>query len=163
MRYSPGSLVLVVGPAASDPAGFADRVVEERGVALSLTRVRALLAGRVSGGDLEERAQELLAAAVLKRLQANQSVLVGIEGLDGAERERYVRLAHGLGRPRHLIVLDVPGDQILDDERQPLNELRRRLDTGEVGAEGFQTALRLGGPAAGELKRVVFQRQATED
>jgi predicted kinase len=163
MRYSPGSLVVIVGAAAAEPARFADRVIEERGAVLSLARVRTLLAGRVSAEDIEARAQQLLLAAVLKRLQANQSVVVPIEGLDTAERERYVRLAHGVRRPSHLIVLDAPGDRILDEERQALNELRRRFDAGELGLEGFNTALRLGGPAASELKRVVFQREADAD
>jgi hypothetical protein len=163
MRYSPGSLVVVVGTAASEPARFAERVVEERGAVLSLTRVRAVLAGRLGAADIESRAPALLAAAVLKRLQANQSVVVAVDGLDGAERERYVRLAHGLRRPSHLILLDGPGDRILDHERAALNELRRRLDAGELGVEGFQTALRLGGPTAAELKRIVFQRPPAED
>jgi predicted kinase len=163
MRYSPGSLVVVVGAAASEPARFVDRVVEERSAALSLTRVRALLAGRVDADEIEPRAQELLAAAVLKRLQAGQSVALAVEGFDAAERERYVRLAHGLQRPRHLILLEAPRDQVLDEERPSMDELRRRLDAGELGLEGFQTALRLGGPALAELKRVVFQRPPRED
>jgi predicted kinase len=163
MRYSPGSLLVVVGAAAAEPARFADRVVEERGAALSLIRVRELLAGRVDESDIEARAHELLTAAVSKRLQANQSVVVPIEGFDAAERERYVRLAHGLKRPRHLILLDSPRDQLLDDERVPLNDLRRALDAGELGLEGFQTALRLGGPTLSEFKRVVFQRPPRED
>ena len=163
MRYSPGSLLVIVGAAAAEPARFADRVVEERGAALSLIRVRELLAGRVQDSDIEARAHELLTAAVAKRLQANQSVVVPIEGFDAAERERYVRLAHGLKRPRHLILLDSPRDQLHDDERVPLNDLRRALDAGELGLEGFQTALRLGGPTLSEFKRVVFQRPPRED
>jgi AAA domain-containing protein len=163
LRYSPGSLVVVVGAVASDPARFADRVVEERGATLSLPRVRALLAGRVSESDIEERARELLDAAVLNRLRANQSVVVPIEGLDAAERERYVRLAHGLRRPRHLILLDAPRDQVLDEERPAVDELRRALDAGELGMEGFQTALRLGGHALAELNRIVFHRPPRED
>jgi hypothetical protein len=163
LRYSPGSMVVVVGAAASKPAAFADRVVEERGCALSLTRVRALLAGRVSAADVEARAQELLVAAVVKRLQAGESVVVAIEGLDAAERERYVRLAHRAGHPRHLILLDAPGDRLDDGERPALNELRRSLDAGELGLEGFQTALRLGGPALSEFKRLVFQHTPADD
>jgi hypothetical protein len=163
VRYSPGSLVVVVGAAASEPVRFAAGVVEERGAVLSLTRVRALLTERVRGSDVEGRAHELLAAAVLKRLQANQSVVVPVETLDAEERESYVRLAHGLQRPRHLILLDAPRDQILDEERPALDELRRALDAGELGLEGFQTALRLGGPALADLKRVVFQRPPRED
>lgn len=163
MRYSPGSLLIVVGTAASQPARFADRVVEERGAALSLVRVRELLAGKVDEDEIEARAHQLLTAAVSKRLQASQSVVVPIEGFDAAERERYVRLAHGLKRPRHLILLDSPRDQVADHEREPLNELRRALDAGEVGLEGFQTALRLGGPALSEFKRVVFARPPRDD
>lgn len=163
MRYSPGSLVVVIGAVAAQPARFSERVVEERGSALSLSRVRALLAGRVSEGDIEDRAQQLLVAAVLKRLEAHQSVVVAIEGLEAGERDRYVRLAHGLRRPSHVILLDAPSDQVLDEERPALNELRRRLEAGELGLEGFHTALRLGGPALSEFKRVVFQRPPADD
>jgi hypothetical protein len=125
--------------------------------------VRELLAGRVAEGEIEERADQLLAGAVLKRLQSGQSVVLPLEGFDAAERERYVRLAHGLRRPRHLILLDGSRDQVRDDERPALDELRRSLDAGELGLEGFQTALRLGGPAIAELKRIVFQPPPRDD
>ena len=162
MRYSPGSLVVVVGAPASEAAKFADRVIQERGAVLSLPRVRALLAGRVPDGEIEARAHELLAGAVRKRLQAGQSVVVPVETLDASERETFVRLAHGLQRPRHLILVEAPRDRIPEDERT-LDELRRALDAAELGQEGFQTALRLSGPALVELKRVVFARRPPED
>ena len=163
LRYSPGSLLVIVGPEASEPARFAERVVEERGAMLAPARVRALLAGRVADSEIEERAGELLAGAVLKRLQAGQSVVLPLEGFDAGERERYVRLAHGLRRPRHLILLDASRDAVLDSERPALDELRRSLDAGELGLEGFQTALRLGGQALTELKRIVFQPPPRDD
>lgn len=154
---------MVVGPKASEPVTFAERVVQERGAVLSLARVRVLLAGRVPENDVEARAHELLATAVLKRLQANQSVVVPADTLDASEREQYVRMAHGVKRPRHVILLDPPRDRVQDDERPVLDELRRALDAGELGLEGFQTALRVGGPALAELKRVVFARTPPED
>lgn len=163
MRYSPGSLVLVIGAAAADPSRFADRVIEERSAVLSLRKVRTLLTGRVPDTEIEARAHELLTAAVLKRLKARQSVVVPMEGLDPAERERYVRLAHGLQRPRHVILLEAPRDKVTDEERPLLDDLRRALDVGELGHEGFQTALRLGGNALSELKRIVFQPLPRED
>ena len=163
LRYSPGSLLVIVGAEASEPARFAERVVEERGAMLALSRVRALLAGRVAESEIEERARELLAGAVLKRLQSGQSVVLPLEGFDASERERYVRLAHGLRRPRHLILLDAPRDQVLDSERPSIDDLRRSLDAGELGLEGFQTALRLGGRALAELKRIVFQPPPRDD
>jgi predicted kinase len=163
MRYSPGSLLLIVSPDASESERFAERVVEERGAVLSLAKVRALLAGRVAEEEIEARARELLDAAVVKRLGDRQTIVLTLEGLDAAERERYVRLAHGLKRPRHLILLEVPRDRVPEQERATLNELRRALDSGEVGQEGFQTALRLGGGATAELKRIVFQPPPRED
>jgi hypothetical protein len=163
LRYSPGSLLVIVGADAADPARFAERVVEERGASLTPARVRALLAGRVPEPEIEERVSELLAGAVLKRLQAGETVVLPLEGFDADERERYVRLAHGLRRPRHLILLEAPRDAVRDDERPALDELRRSLDAGELGLEGFQTALRLGGQALTELKRIVFQPLPRDD
>lgn len=162
MRYSPGSLVVVVGAPASEAAKFADRVIQERGAVLSLARVRQLLAGRVPDDQIEERAHELLGAAVRKRLQAGQSVVVPVETLDPAERETYVRLAHSLQRPRHLILVEGARERVEEEERT-LDELRRALNAAELGQEGFQTALRLSGPALTELKRVVFARRPPED
>ena len=163
LRYSPGSLLLIVGAAASEPDRVAERVVEERGAVLSLAKVHALLAGRVGADEIDAKSRELLDAAILKRLRAGQTVVVAIQGFDAGERERLVRLAHGEGRPRHLILIETARDQVLDEERPGLDELRRALDAGELGSEGFQTVLRLGGNSLSELKRIVFQRPPRDD
>jgi predicted kinase len=163
LRYSPGSLLLIVSADASESGRFAERVVEERGAVLSLAKVRTLLSGRVAEEEMQARAGELLNAAVVKRLGERQTIVLVLEGLDAAERERYVRLAHGLKRPRHLILLEIPREQVPEQERATLNELRRALDSGEVGLEGFQTALRLSGGAMAECKRIVFQPPPRED
>jgi predicted kinase len=157
LRYSPGSLLLIVSASAAERDRFVQRVIEARSAVLSLDKVRGLLAGRVAEEELEERAGELLAAAVQKRLEANESVALATEGLDVEGREPYVRMASRLGRPRHLILLETAKDQVHEDDRTALNDLRRRLDAGELGAEGIQTAMRLGGEALSELKRIVFQ------
>ncbi|MGH2929559.1 MAG: hypothetical protein ACRDL8_15260, partial [Solirubrobacteraceae bacterium] len=158
MRYSPGSLVVIVGATAAERTAFAERTVEERGAVLSPARVRVLLEGRVPAEQIEVRARELLDAAVLKRLQAGQSVVVPVDGLQAEARAGLARAAHGLRRPRHLIMLDAARDQGLDGDRAALDELRRALEAGELGREGFQTALRLGGHTRSELKRIVFAR-----
>jgi hypothetical protein len=163
LRYSPGSLLLIVGASASEPERFAERVVEERGAVLSLEKVRALLEGRVAADEVEPRSQELLQATVQKRLKASQTVVVAIPRFDPAERERLVRMAHGERRPRHLILIETARDRVTDDERPGLDELRRSLDAGELGQEGFQTVLRLGGNSLTELKRIVFQRPPRDD
>ncbi len=163
LRYSPASLLIITGADASHPAQFAERVIQERGAILAPARVRALLAGKVPDSEIDARAGELLAGAVLKRLRSEQTVVLPLEGLDASERERYVRLAHGLRRPRHLILLDAPREQVHDEERPALDELRRTLNAGELGLQGFQTALRLSGHALTELKRIVFAPPPRDD
>ena len=163
VRYSPGSLLVVVCAAAAERDRFIQRVVEDRGAVLSLDKVRALLAGRVPDEELEDRAAQLLDAAVLKRLRSDQSVVLAADGVAVDARERFVRMAARAGRPRHLILLETRRDQVAEADRPALNELRRRLDDNELGAEGFQTALRLGGAAVSELKRIVFRPPPRDD
>ena len=163
MRYSPGSLVVIVSGSKDERDRFVARVVEDRGAVLSLDKVRALLAGRVAEEELEEKAAELLAAAAQKRLAAGESVVLAADGTGAAERERFVRLAAASRRPRHLVLLEAPRDQISDEDLPALNELRKALDNGALGEEGFQTALRLGGGATGELKRIVFRPPPRDD
>ena len=163
LRYSPGSLVVVVCASAEERDPFVTRVVEDRGTVLSLDKVRGLLAGRVAPEEAEARGAELLDAAVRKRLEAGESVVLGADGVSAEERERYVRIAAGFRRPRHLILLETANDQVADEDRAALNELRRALDAGETGAEGFQTALRLGGGSAADVKRILFRAAPKDD
>jgi hypothetical protein len=160
LRYSPTSLVLIVSPSADRREAFAERLIQDRGSLLSLARVRRLLAGRVPDEEMDQRAQELLDAAARKRFEAGEPVVVTAAGLDPEERERYARLAAAARRPRHVILVE--GGGVEDEDRRALNELRRRLEAGELGAEGFQTALRLSGDAVSDLKRIVFAREPRE-
>jgi len=163
LRYSPGSLLLIVSASTAERDRFAERLVEDRSSLLSLDKVRSLLAGRVPEEEVESRAAQLLDAAVQKRLEANETVVIATEGLQAEERERYVRMAAALKRPRHLILLEVGRDQVEEDDRVPLNELRRRLDAGELGADGFHTALRLGGESVARLSRIAFKPLPREE
>jgi hypothetical protein len=162
LRYSPGSLLMIVSAAAVERERFAERLIDSRAL-VSLAKVRVLLEGRVAEDEIESRAREVLDTAVAKRLESGQTVTLVADGLEGAERERYVRMAHGARRPRHLILLEAARDEVADEDLSTLNELRRRLDAGELGEEGFQTAVRIGGGAVGELKRIVFQRPPPRD
>jgi predicted kinase len=163
MRYSPGSLVVVVSASAADRDRFVARVFEEQGAVLGLDKVRALVAGRVPDDQLEERAATLQQAAVLKRLESGQAVVVPAVGLDASEREGYVRTAHSFRRPRHIILLETARENVAEGDALVLNELRRAIDKGEIGREGFQTALRLGGANIDELKRIVFRPAPKDD
>jgi predicted kinase len=163
IRYSPGSLLLIVSPSVTQRDRFTQGLIDNRASLLSLGRVRVLLAGKVPEEEMTSRAQEVLDAAVMKRLEENETVVITAEGLGPEERERYVRMAAGFKRPRHLILVDTTREGVEEGDRAALNELRRRLDAGELGAEGFNTALRLGGGALNELKRILFQHPPRED
>ena len=163
IRYSPGSLLVIASASEEDREALADRVIEQKGALLSTRKVRKLLAGRIPDEDMGPRMTELLDAAVAKRLGANESTVVVISGLDPEERARLARLAAAAKRPRHLILLETTRENVSDEDLAPLNELRRRLDAGELGAEGFDTALRLGGDSIDELKRIVFRPAPRDD
>lgn len=163
LRYSPGSLLVIASASEADREALAERVVEQKGALLSTGKVRGLLAGRVPDEEMDARVTELLEAAAAKRLAANESTVVVTNGLHPEERERLARVAAAAKRPRHLILLETARDQVAEDDLAPLNELRRRLDARELGAEGFDTALRLGGESIGELKRIVFRPAPRDD
>jgi hypothetical protein len=163
LRYSPGSLLLVVCASHPERDRFLDRLIEDRASLLSLDKVRALLAGRVRPEELDARAEDLLRAAVSKRLESRETVVLGADGVSAEEREQFVRMAAALKRPRHLILLEAPREHVPEEDHAALNELRRALDAGELGGEGFQTALRLGGGTAGEVKRILFRPPPREE
>jgi predicted kinase len=163
LRYSPGGLLVVVSASAEERDGFLERLIDDRSSLLSLGKVRGLLAGRVAADQLESQAEQLLAAAVKKRLEARETVVLGADTLLAEERDRFVRMASQLKRSSHLILLETARDQVREEDLATLNELRRALDAGEVGAEGFQTALRLGGGTASEVKRILFRPPPRDD
>jgi hypothetical protein len=163
LRYSPGSLLLVSCASTAQLDAFVGRLIEERAAVLSKRKVKTLLEGRVDAEQLDERANELLLAAVQKRLEARQNVVVATEGFTPEERERFLRAAAAQRRPRHLILIETSREQVEEEDLGPLNELRRALDAGELGNEGIQTALRLGGGSAAEVKRILFRPPPREE
>lgn len=163
VRYSPGSMLVIVSPSPLERARFVDRFIDNKASLLSLEKVRALLTGRVADEELPVRAAEVLDAVVQKRLAAGETTVIAADGLEAGERERYVRMAFRSKRPRHLILVDSSRDLVEEADRGTVNDLRRRLDAGELGEEGFHTALRLGGDSLQELKRIVFQPAPRDD
>ena len=162
-RYTPGSMVLVVGGTADARERFAERRFEERGAVLSPGKVRKLLAGRVGPDQLEAAAAQVLDNAVAKRLGADESVAVLVEGFSPEERARFVVPAAKQRRPRHVIFLDLPKDKLDEADREVADDFRRALDGGTLGEEGFATALRLSGRTIDELQRIVFRPPPSDD
>jgi len=162
LRYSPGSLLIIASASSAIRERFAERLIEQKGALFSLQKVRDLIAGRVPEEQMDEKAVELLDAAVAKRLEAGETVVI-TAGVSPDERERHVRVAARNRRPRHLILLEAPKDEVSEGDRAPLNDLRRRLDAGELGSEGFHSSLRLGGEAPSELKRLVFRPEPRDE
>jgi predicted kinase len=163
MRYSPGSLVVIVSANAADRDRFTARVFEEQGAVLGLDKLKAMVAGKVDESVLDATAKQLLDATIAKRLEKGEAVVLPTNSLDPEEREPYVRTAHRFRRPRHLILIETAKDKVDEEDLPKLNELRRQLDSGELGAEGFQTAMRLGGSSVTDLKRIVFRPAPRDD
>lgn len=162
LAYSPGSLLLIVSPSAQERETFAEQHTSGSAL-LSRVKVRGLLEGRVPEDAIDAKTDELLQAAAAKRLQAGETVVIPLETVGVDERDRWARLAAASGRPRHLILLDVGQDELGDEDRTAVGDLRRRLGAGELGAEGFHTSLRLAGGAIGEVKRVVFESRSRDN
>ena len=99
----------------------------------------------------------------IAQMLVNAFVRVALDDLRPQAREPFVRSAAANKRPRHLILLETTRDQVQEEDALALNELRRALDAGELGGEGFQTALRLGGGSAVEVKRILFRPPPRED
>ena len=118
---------------------------------------RPASASRVPAEDVDAKAHELLDAAVRKRLAAGQTVVIPLETLGPEEREAYLRMAHAVRRPRHLILLETPRSDVAEEDVAAVNELRNAVDTAALGKEGVQTAMRLGGGAIHALKRILFR------
>lgn len=163
LRYTPGSLLLIVSGSPAHAESFAQKVLEEKQALLSMAKVRRLLEGKVGAEDLDAKAAQLLDAAISKRLQAGDSTVVVTDTVGAEEREPLVRAAAALRRPRHLILLEAPRDAVADEAVPVLNELRKALETGDIGAEGIQTALRLGGAAISDTKKIVFRPPPADD
>ena len=163
LRYQPGSLLLVVSPDRGLALGFCERALADKNALLSLTKVRGMLQGRVGEDELEAKARALVDAAAGKRLASGQTVVIALESLDPAEREHYVRMAAPHRRPRHLILLEAGKENVAEEDRAVLSELRTTLDAGGLGHEGFATSLRLGGRTIAELKRILFAPPPADD
>jgi hypothetical protein len=163
LRYSPGSLLLVACASPAQREAFLERLIEDRASLLTRAKVLALLAGRVGEEELSERADELLRLTVAKRLENRQTVVLALDDMGESTRAPFLAMAAAQRRPRHLILLEVARELVDDEDLGALNELRRALDAGELGAEGIQTALRLGGGTAEEVKRILFRPPPREE
>jgi hypothetical protein len=161
LRYTPGSLVLVAAPDREAAEAYVAGILEDRAALITPGRVERLLQGRVPDEQLAAQAATVLETAVSKRLQAGDAVVLVLGGLGADERESWLRAAAALRRPRHLILLDGPGGD--DEDRAALADLRKELLAERLGDEGFHTAIRLGGSAASEVKKLVFRAPQRDD
>jgi hypothetical protein len=161
LRYNPGSLVVVACAVPGEADAFVQKVIEEKPALLSLDKIRGLLAGRVDSDQIESKGAELLTAALTKRLDAGEAVVVATDNLETEGREPFARLASARRRPRHFILLET-GD-VPEDSAATLKEVRRALEAGDLGSEGFQTAMRIGGTTVGEVKKLVFRPPPRDD
>src|SRR3954454_14938676 len=82
LRYAPGSLLVIVCASADEASAFANRLVTPTSAIFSVAKIRGLLQGRVGEDELDARAGELLAAAITKRLESNETVVLIADNLE---------------------------------------------------------------------------------
>jgi hypothetical protein len=160
-RYSPGSLLLVVGHDAGAVESLVERRVEEQGTVLSIPRLAALVRGKVPADEEESKAAELREAVAAKKLAKGETVVVTLPSLDEADREHWARAAAAHRRPRHLLFVDTKSED--PEVAAQANVLRKKLTDGALGAEGFFTAMRVSGAAVDERSRIVFAPPPKDD
>ena len=115
MRYSPGSLVVIVSASPRDRDRFVDRVFEEKGAVLGLEKLKKMVAGKVD----ESPRRHGQAAPRRDDHQAHREGR-GRRPADRVARPRraraYVRLAHKFRRPRHLILIETAKDNVAEED-----------------------------------------------
>ena len=158
IRYSPGSLLLIVGPDDDARDAVTERLVSETAPVLTLSRLRGLLAGKLPDDQVEGKAAELREATARRKFAAGETVVISTAGLDPEEREHWVRMAAAHRRPRHLLLVEAGGADLDDGQRTELNALRKGIEGAALGEEGFSTVMRLSGKAVAERRRIAFAR-----
>jgi len=157
LRYSPGSLLIVVSASASERDAFVKRLIDDRASLLSLAKVRSLLTGKVAAEELEGRAQELLA---LVGLDAAQFLPRYPHELSGGQRQR-VGVARALAADPPILLMDEPFgalDPLTRVEiRREFLALQQRLQKTIVivthdTSEALLLGTRIGLMESGELK-----------
>ena len=101
----------------------------------------------------------------MARLRAGQAVVIVGRSLEASEREELVRLAQTAGRPAHLIFLEATAEQLreagaseeaVERDMPAATELRRAVEQGKLGDEGFATVLTLTPRAADAVRQIGF-------
>jgi len=143
------ALVLLVGAAGSGKTSLAARLFPPEAV-LSSDALRAELSGDPANQAVSRLAFQLLHGRAESRLAAGRLTVVDATNVTAAARRPLRRLAARHGRPVIAVVLDLPPATCLErNARRPgravpepavlrqLADLRRAVDRGELGAEGF--------------------------
>ena len=143
------ALVLLVGAAGSGKSSLAARLFEPDSV-LSSDALRAELSGDPANQAVSRLAFRLLHDRAERRLAAGRLTVIDATNVTAVARRPLHRLAARHARPAVAIVLDLPAAICLERNarrpgrvvpeaavRRQLADLRRSLDGGELGAEGF--------------------------
>ena len=106
-------------------------------------------------------------------MKRHQVVVIEADTLDEAARREFVQLAQQTKHSAHLIVLDAKkedcvvaeaktaepcGDKSLDAQIHELTGLRKHIQRGEMGQEGFSSALLLTKSVAPQVRNIVLGR-----
>ncbi len=160
-------LVVLVGAAGAGKSTFAARQFAPDEILSSDT-----YRGYVGGDPEDQRATRSAFAALHKalrsRLVRGRLSVVDATSVRPAARSALLRLAASAGVPAIAIVLDLPAELVLEQNRRrsagvvpddvvhrQLEDLRRSIDSGLLAAEAWRLVVRLADPGAVDAVRVV--------
>jgi protein phosphatase len=154
------SLVALVGPAGSGKTTLAARLFAPDEI-LSSDALREAIAGDATDQRATRPAFAALHRSLLRRLHLGRLTVVDATSVERHARRSLLRTARLAGRPAIAIVLDLPAALVqarnaarvgrqVDPEIvvRHLALLRRALDTGAIGHEGWSRVVRLTTPEA---------------
>lgn len=175
--YPHSCLVIVTGPSGAGKSSWAQRLFPQ-GSVLSLEKMRELISGDAHDEEVTPKAQELLQTVIRKRLEARRTVVITMAALTPEERIEWVALAQEAKRSAHLVVLDATKENcvnaqteasqptpedVIENEVANLAVTRKSLVKGELGQEGFSSAILLTQPVASKVKKITLGRLKTDE
>jgi hypothetical protein len=158
LSFPAGSLVLFTGADAVTLHRFVGRLLPKPTV-ISYDQLARAVAGKVAAEQVAAITLKLIAKPIAERLGAGEAVVIETVDLS-SELRRSLAALSGPPTGSHLVVLDAGRKAVDDDARfDELQAVTTQARSGEIGVEGFSTAVVLGRSDLDKVTEVEFTQR----
>ena len=155
---------MIVSPSRAERDRFTEGLIDNRASAAVARQGPRPVPGGSRRRRLPSAQRRSSTPPCMKRLEENETVVLTAEGLGADERERYVRMAAGFKRPRHLILLDTSARERSGRAIAPRSTISAAASTqASLGPRALRRRCDSAGESLTEIKRIVFQRPPRDD